>query len=134
MTKGKYIDCGKDIDYNADMDVKGDQAQLIDEVETEQGLKIQIWDVDFQHALDGHPEVTIERIRKSLISPVKVVQSKKSNRACLFYNLEIENDPEFGEIYFCVVVGVLGDGIGKMETAYETTYTKSGKVLYERSK
>jgi len=128
MTKGKYIDCGKDIDYNADMDVKGDQAQLIDEVETEQGLKIQIWDVDFQHALDGHPEVTIERIRKSLISPVK------SNRACLFYNLEIENDPEFGEIYFCVVVGVLGDGIGKMETAYETTYTKSGKVLYERSK
>lgn len=134
MTKGKYIDHGKDIDYNVDMDIRDEEAKLIEEVETDQGLKIQIWDVDFQHALEGHPEVTIERIKKSLKSPIKVVQSKKSNRACLFYNLEIENDPEFGTIYFCVVVGVLGDGKGKMETAYETTYMKSGTVLFEKPK
>ena len=125
---GKYIDHGKDIDYNDDMDIRDEEAKLIEEIETEQGLKIQIWDVDFQHALEGHPEVTIERIKASLKSPIKVVQSKKSNRACLFYNLEIENDPDFGTIYFCVVVGVLGDGKGKMETAYETTLVKTGKV------
>lgn len=134
MEKGKHIDRGKDIDYNDDMDIRDDKAVLIEEIETEQGLKIQIWDVDFQHALDGHPEVTIERIRKSLKKPIKVVQSKRSNRACLFYTLEIENHPEFGMIYFCVVVGVIGDGKGKMETAYETTYIKKGNVLYESPK
>lgn len=131
-TKGQYIDRGKDIDYNVDMDIRDEEAKLIAEVETNQGLKIQIWDVDFQHALEGHPEVTIERIKNSLKDPLKVVQSKKSNRACLFYNLEIEEDPEFGKIYFCVVVGVLGDGKGKMETAYETTFVKTGKVLFEK--
>ncbi len=131
---GKYIDHGKDIDYNDDMSIKEEKATLIEEVQTKQGLKIEIWDVDFQHALDGHPEVTIERIRNSLIDPIKVVKSKKSNRVCLFYNLEIENDPEFGTIYFCVVIGVLSDGIGKMETAYETTFVKSGDVLFEKEK
>lgn len=129
---GKYIDHGKDIGYNDDMDISDEEAKLIEEVETEQGLKIQIWDVDFQHALEGHPEVTIERIKASLKKPIKVVQSKKSNSACLFYNLEIENDPDFGMIYFCVVVRVLGDGKGKMETAYETTVVKTGRVLFPK--
>jgi hypothetical protein len=128
---GQYIDHGKDIDYNDDMDIRDEEAKLIAEVETNQGLKIQIWDVDFQHALEGHPEVSIARIINALKNPIKVVQSKKSNRACLFYNLEIENDPNFGKIYFCVVVGVLGDGKGKMETAYETTFVKTGTVLFE---
>ncbi len=132
MTKGKYIDHGKDIDYNVDMDIRDEEAKLIDVVETEQGLKIEIWDVDFQHALENHPEVTMERIKKSLLKPVKVVQSKKSNRVCLFYSLEIKNDPDFGPIYFCVVVGVLGDGKGKMETAYETTVIKKGTILFEK--
>lgn len=109
----------------------GEESKLIEEISTKQGLKIEIWDVDFQHALDGHPEVSIDRIKKSLEKPYKVVQSKKSNRVCLFYNLEIENDPKFGTIYFCVVVGVLSDGKGKLETAYETTYIKTGKVLFE---
>ena len=129
---GEQIDHGKDIDYNNDMDIRDEEAKLIEEVETDQSLIIEIWDVDFQHALEGHPEVTIERIKASLKKPIKVVQSKKSNRACLFYTLEIENDPDFGAIYFCVVVRVLGDGKGKMETAYETTVVKTGKVLFEK--
>lgn len=129
---GKYIDRGKDIGYNDDMSIRDDEAELIEEIDTQQGLKIQIWDVDFQHALDGHPEVSIERIREALKDPITVVKSKKSNRACLFYNLEFEEDPEFGKIYFCVVVGVLGSGAGKMETAYETTFVKSGKVLFNK--
>jgi hypothetical protein len=106
-------------------------AELIEEVSTGQGLKIEIWDVDFQHALDGHPEVSIERIRNSLNNPIKVIQSKKSNRVCLFYTVEIE-DPELGTIYFCVVVGVTGPAKGKLETAYETTYIKNGTVLFEK--
>ena len=109
-----------------------DEASLVETIKTEQSLEIEIWDLDFQHALEGHPEVTIERIRNSLKSPIKDVQSKRSARACLFYNLEIEDDPDFGKIYFCVVVAVLGQGKGKMETAYETTYIKSGKVLFEK--
>lgn len=107
---GKYIDYGKDIDYNDDMYIRDEEARLIEKIETDQGLEIEIWDIDFQHALDGHPGVNLERIRNSLKNPIKVIQSKKSTRACLFYNLEIEDDLEFGKIYFCVVVAVLGDG------------------------
>lgn len=128
MIKGENIDHSKDIDYNDDK--VGVGFQLIDVVTTDQDLKIEIWDVDFQHALEGHPEVTIERIRNALKNPVQVVQSKKSNRVCLFYSLEIENDPEFGKVYFCVVVGVLGTGKGKMETAYEANYMKNGTILF----
>jgi hypothetical protein len=127
----QYIDHGKDIDYNDDMDIRDDEAKLIVEIETDQGLKIQIWDVDFQHALEGHPEVTIERIKNTVKNPIKVVQSKRNNGACLFYNFEMD-DPEFGKVYFCVVVGVLGDGKGKMETAYETTFIKKGTVLFDK--
>lgn len=68
QNKGEYIDPGKDNDYNYDMEVKDDEASLVEMIETEQGLKIEIWDVDFQQALEGHPEVTIGRIRKSLKS------------------------------------------------------------------
>lgn len=128
MKKIKYIDHGKDIAYNPDKEAK----HLIEETKAIQGLKVEIWDVDFQHALDGHPEVTIERIRMALTDPVKIVQSKRNNRVCLFYNLEIENDPDFGKIYFCVIVGVIREGKGKMETAYETTYIKNGNILYEK--
>jgi hypothetical protein len=109
-----------------------EEPKLVETVKTKDGLKIEIWDVDFQHALEGHPEVTLERIKETLRNPIKVIQSKKSNRACLFYRLEIEDHPEFGKIYFCVVVGVLGDGKGKLETAYETTFIKSGTILYPK--
>jgi hypothetical protein len=75
MINGKNIDHGKDIDYNDDK--VGAGFQLIEVVTTDQDLKIEIWDVDFQHALEGHPEVTIERIRNALKNPVQVVQSKR---------------------------------------------------------
>lgn len=108
------------------------EAKLIETIQTKQGLKIEIWDIDFQHALEGHPEVTIDRIKNALNDPIQVIQSKTSNRACLFYNLEVEDHPEFGKIYFCVVVGVLNDGKGKMETAYEANYIKKGTVLFNK--
>lgn len=127
---GKYIDCGKNIVYN---ECEGPiEPELVEEIQTKQGLRIEIWNVDLQHAFNGHPEVTLDRIRKALESPVKVVKSKKSNRVCLFYTLEVADDSNFGKVYFCVVVGVLGAGIGKMETAYETTVIKTGHVLYSK--
>jgi len=108
-----------------------DDNSLIETVAAEAGLEIQIWTSDFQHALEGHPEVTLERVRIALKNPVKVVKSKRSNRVCLFYSLEVR-DEQFGTIYFCVVVGVIGKGRGKMETAYETTYIKDGDVLLDK--
>ncbi len=125
---GKYIDYGENIVYNGCEDT----VELVEEIQTKQGLLIQIWDVDLLHALNGHPEVTLDRIQNALERPIKVMKSKKSNRVCLFYTLEVEDDPNFGKIYFCVVVGVIGPGIGKMETAYETTVIKSGHVLYAK--
>ena len=113
------------------MKSSNDGNSLIETVEAEAGLEIQIWTSDFQHALEGHPEVTLERILNALKKPVKVVKSKRSHRVCLFYSLEIE-DEQFGTIYFCVVVGVISKGCGKMETAYETTYIKDGDVLLNK--
>lgn len=108
-----------------------DENSLIETIDAEAGLKIQIWTSDFQHALEGHPEVSLERVRNALKDPIKVVKSKKSNRVCFFYSLEVQ-DEQFGTIYFCVVVGVLGKGVGKLETAYQTTYIKSGEVLIDK--
>lgn len=127
MRKGKNIDHSQDIDYNDD--TNSDEGLLL-ELYGFGGLKIQIWNVDYQHALAGHPEVSIERIKEALMKPVKVIKSQHSERVCLFYNLEIKDDPVFGNIYFCVVVGVMGNGVGKMETAYETTYIKKGQPLF----
>ena len=108
-----------------------DDNSLIETIEAEAGLEIQIWTSDFQHALEGHPEVTLDRVRNALKNPIKIVKSKKSNRVCLFYSFEVQ-DEQFGTIYFCVVVGVTGAGQGKMETAYETTYIKDGDVLLDK--
>jgi hypothetical protein len=126
MKKGHYIDHGQNSAYN--------KAKLIEAVKTKNGLEIEIWHIDFQHALEGHPEVTLERIRVTLKNPMKVIQSKRSNRVCLFYKLEIAVHPDFGKIYFCVVVGVLGEGKGKLETAYETTVIKLGTTLYDKER
>jgi hypothetical protein len=103
---------------------------MIEEISGIGGLKIQIWQDDFQHALDGHPEVTLDRVKIALQSPLAVIESKHSKNACLFYTLEGVDEKTKERTYFCVVVAVLGGGVGKMETAYETTYMKSGKVLH----
>lgn len=133
--KGHYIDLGQDNNYNDDKARNGSVAsKLIGTVKSKGGLQIEIWDVDFQHAQLGHPEVTLERIRATINDPFKVIQSKRSNRVCLFYKLEIDDHPDFGKTYFCVVVGVLGDGKGKLETAYETTVIKTGTTLYDKEK
>ena len=110
------------------MDIEGNP--MIEEVISLGGLKIQVWHDDFQHALDGHPEVTLERVKNALKKPHSVIESKHSRNACLFYTIECVDEYSNEKIYFCVVVAVLGSGIGKMETAYETTYMKSGKVLH----
>jgi len=105
---------------------------LIGIVDSIGGLKIEIWRDDFQHALEGHPEVSLEKIRKTLVNPIKVIKSKHNNKVCLFYALEVNNSPLFGTLYFCVVVSVLGNGFGKLDTAYETDYIKSGEILYPK--
>jgi len=76
--------------------------------------------------------VTIERIRNALKDPLKVIESKHSKRACLFYSVEFKDEKTGEPLYFCAVVAVLGDGKGKLETAYETTYIKKGTVLFEK--
>ena len=118
-----------DKDSGGLVEIKEDDNKLIDTVESAGGLKIEIWSSDFQHALDGHPEVTLSRIQDVLKSPMQVIQSKKSSNACLFYSAEIQ-DPKLGTIYFCAVVRVLGDGKGKLETAYEADYVKTGTILF----
>ncbi|MFP5492895.1 MAG: hypothetical protein ACLGG0_15440, partial [Bacteriovoracia bacterium] len=67
LKKGHYIDLGQDNDYNVDKAKDGhDEIKLIETVKSKGGLEIEVWDIDFQHALLGHPEVTLERIRATL--------------------------------------------------------------------
>jgi len=104
---------------------------LLKSVKSINGIVIEIWNSGFQHALDGHPEVTLEKVEQALKKPYKVVQSKRSNISCLFYGFEIK-DEKLGSIYFCVVVKVINSGKGVMETAYEANFIKTGKVLFSR--
>jgi len=107
---------------------------LIEEVSSMGGqLDIEIWSEDLQHAIDGHPEVTIEKVRDTLKDPSKVIQSKGSGNACLFYSVEIKTS-ESESLYFCVVVAVKSPGKGKMITAYDADFLKTGKTLFSRKK
>lgn len=54
------------------MKSQNDDNTLIEIIEAEAGLEIQIWTSDFQHALEGHPEVTLDRIRHALKNPIKI--------------------------------------------------------------
>lgn len=88
------------------MSMNDDGNTLIKIVGAVGNLKIEIWASDFQHALDGHPEVTLDKISETLMAPCKVIESKRSARACLFYSVVIE-DQDCETRYFCVVVGVI---------------------------
>jgi hypothetical protein len=81
--------------------------------------------------MSGHPEVTLGKVKETLKDPEKVIQSKSSGSSCLFYSVEIKiRDSE--SLFFCVVVGVMKSGVGRMITAYDTDFMKSGKELYSR--
>jgi hypothetical protein len=89
------------------------------------GLKIKLFDEDYQHALENHPgEVTIEQIQSCLESPDMIIESKHAKNACLFYEKKLEDE------YFVVVVHIIGQGIGEVRTAYKATYLKRGRVLF----
>lgn len=104
---------------------------LIDKVSTIGGLDIEIWTDDLQHAIDGHPEVTLDKVKNTLKDPSKVIQSKSSTNACLFYSVELKmSDTEI--LFFCVVVAVAGSGRGKMVTAYDADFIKTGIELYSK--
>ena len=49
-----------------------DENSLIETIDAAAGLEIQIWTSDFQHALEGHPEVSLERVRNALRNPIKL--------------------------------------------------------------
>ncbi|MFN8944971.1 MAG: hypothetical protein ACK5WZ_10155 [Pseudobdellovibrionaceae bacterium] len=105
---------------------------LIDRVSSMGGqLDIEIWSDDFQHAIDGHPEVTIDKVKATLKDPSKVIQSKSSANACLFYSVEIKIS-ESESLYFCVVIAVIGFGKGKLVTAYDADFMKTGTELYSK--
>jgi hypothetical protein len=94
-------------------------------------LQIEIWLADFQHAVSGHPEVTIEKIRQTLKKPSRVIQSKNSDQVCLFYSLKVETE-DSQILYFCVVIAVVMSGKGKLVTAYETDFIKTGTLLFSK--
>ena len=64
---------------------------LREKVSTMEGqLEIEIWSDDFQHAIDGHPEVTIEKVKGALKNPSRVLRSKGSSNTCLFYRIVLK--------------------------------------------
>jgi hypothetical protein len=92
-------------------------------------LKIKLYDEDFQHALGNHPgEVSLDKIKSCIETPDKVIQSLRGKNACLFYQIKM------ADYFFVVVVHVTSAGAGEIKTAYESTYVKTGKVLYSKER
>jgi len=106
---------------------------LIEKVGAVGGLEVEIWTEDFQHAVEGHPEVRLDKVRGALKYPSKVIQSKSSSNTCLFYSIEIKIH-KTESLYFCVVVAVTSSGKGKMVTAYDADFIKTGIELYSKNK
>lgn len=105
---------------------------LREKVSTMEGqLEIEIWSDDFQHAIDGHPEVTIEKVKGTLENPSRVLRSKGSSNTCLFYSVGTKIS-ETENLYFCVVVAVIGSCKGKLVTAYDADFIKNGTELYSK--
>ena len=105
---------------------------LLETISTMKGqLEIEIWSDDLDHAIKGHPEVTIDKVKETLKDPSRVVQSKTSSSRCLFYSILIKTS-ETETLYFCVVVQVKDSGKGKMITAYDADYMKSGTELFSK--
>jgi hypothetical protein len=92
------------------------------------GLEIEIHQDDLQHAMDGHSEINLEKVKLTLKNPSRIVESKKQNGTCLFYSIKIESGGV--DIFICVVVAVIKQGKGKIVTAYETETFKNGKILF----
>jgi hypothetical protein len=100
--------------------------KLIEEYEFN-GLRIKLYDEDFEHALSAHPgEVTLDAIRNCIQQPDLVIRSVQGKNACLFYEMKIQDE------YFVVVVHVIESGTGEIKTAYKTTYIKNGTVLFKK--
>jgi hypothetical protein len=104
---------------------------LIAAIDSFGGLKIQVWQFDLDHAISGHPEVTLDQVRETLMHPKRVIQSLSSANACLFYS-ELKQRKGSEVLFFCVVVAILAPGAGKLVTAYETDFMKKGKCLFKR--
>jgi len=107
------------------------ENRLIVVVDSIGGLKIEIWSNDLEHAKTGHPEASLERVQGTLKDPSRIVQSKSSSNTCLFYSVEIKVS-ETESLFFCVVVGVSSPGKGRMITAYDADFMKTGKELYSK--
>ncbi|MCB9061885.1 MAG: hypothetical protein H6622_10215 [Halobacteriovoraceae bacterium] len=104
--------------------------EIIGRFKTPGGLSVRVSVQALKHALEGHPEVTAEKIEQALQKPLEVRASRHSSKACLFYSFEYFD--EFGvRVFFCVVVEVLAPGEGNMVTAYETEKLKKGETLYK---
>ena len=105
---------------------------LIQKVSSMAGqLEIEIWSEDLEHAISGHPEVSIDKIKETLKDPSRVIQSKSSGNTCLFYSFKSKIS-ETENLFFCVVVAVVTNRKGKMITAYDADFIKTGKVLFAK--
>lgn len=93
-------------------------------------IEVSLYDDDLKHAMDSHPgEVTLEKIKSCILDPDKVIESLNAKNACLFYEKKDEEE------YFVVVVHLVQtkvESVGEIRTAYDSTYIKKGKVLFDK--
>jgi hypothetical protein len=92
-------------------------------------IEIKLTEDRLLHALEGHPEVTIDQIKRAIEAPDEIRKSNSNNSFFLMYKIDGEI---FGkDKYFCVVVKN-SQAEYKVWTAYETTKIKNGELLYKK--
>ena len=104
-------------------------SNCIAQITSVSGIVIEISESALGHALEGHPEVTLDMVRRTCEAPSVVIKSKKNNTVCLFYRVLGTHSEE--EMFFCVVIESHRPGRGRMLTAYETNFIKSGDILFD---
>ncbi len=92
------------------------------------GRKIILSDESWMHVQEGHPEITIDAIERTLRDPDEVRRSRYSSKAELFYQLRATT---IKTRYCCVIVKDI-EGKCFVSSAATVSSLKTGETLFSR--
>jgi len=92
---------------------------------------INLSDESWNHIQQGHPEINLDLIAKTLLHPIEVRESIQTSTTLLYYSIKIKS--EIKTRYICVVVKKTFSGEFYIQTAMTTSYLKAGRVVFKEN-
>jgi hypothetical protein len=84
----------------------------------------------FEHIKSGHPEITINQIKNTLLDPLEIHESSKQMESLLYYSIKIRTEKKVR--YICVVVKKTSKSELFVETAMTTSNIKKGRIVFKK--